>query len=385
MFLEFREAGRRTRVALGHRDREAAKSAAERATSALREHRTVPTGALRLQTLFDIYVREVSPQKGLSAQKHDKRTAKNFCECWGAQRDVTTLSRRDWDSYITWRRARGNRSLGKNKKPRGSPLRNRIITQDLKALRTILRWATQAGNPDGTRLLDRNPLDGIPYPKEAGVRRPVLTSESYEAMLAKAPEVDPLCPLLFVVVHETGHRVGAVLQLRWSDLDLKTARVKWRAENDKLRSEHETPLSRAVVERLKDSRRERALLGDGFVFPAPNDPGQPMSRHLARSWWLRAEQLAGVSPELGRGWHSLRRKFATELKHTPLKDLAHLGGWRSPQTILKCYQQPDDTTLRAALAGRGTLMKPGLMVSERTPRMDTTNRFGRKSKTPINA
>lgn len=94
-------------------------------------------------------------------------------ECWGAQRDVTTLSRRDWDTFITWRRARGNRSLGKNGKPRGGTLRNRIIVQDLRALRTMLRWATQAGRGDGGRLLDRNPLEGIAYPKEAGVRRPV--------------------------------------------------------------------------------------------------------------------------------------------------------------------------------------------------------------------
>lgn len=65
-------------------------------------------------------------------------------------------------------------------------------------------------------------------------------------------------------------------------------------------------------------------------------------------WYL----LAGLSKEPGRGWHSLRRKFATELKHTPLKDLCALGGWKDPNTILKCYQRPDEGTMRQALASR---------------------------------
>ncbi|HEY5021672.1 MAG TPA: hypothetical protein VII30_04185 [Gemmatimonadaceae bacterium] len=102
-------------------------------------------------------------------------------------------------------------------------------------------------------------------------------------------------------------------------------------------------------------------------------------------WWKRLETLAGLPPEGGRGWHTFRRKFATELKHVPLADLAYLGGWQSAQTILKCYQQPDDVTLRSALAKRGTLMKGGLEVAERTPRMDTTEQSGTKEKNPASA
>jgi hypothetical protein len=61
--------------------------------------------------------------------------------------------------------------------------------------------------------------------------------------------------------------------------------------------------------------------------------------------------FAGRSPH-ALGWHGLRRKFATELKHTPLNDLCHLGGWKEPQTVLKCYQQADEATMRQALEGR---------------------------------
>jgi len=44
----------------------------------------------------------------------------------------------------------------------------------------------------------------------------------------------------------------------------------------------------------------------------------------------------------------------------PLKDLAHLGGWKDPATILKCYQKPDEATQRAALEQRQTLRTGGL-------------------------
>jgi hypothetical protein len=56
-----------------------------------------------------------------------------------------------------------------------------------------------------------------------------------------------------------------------------------------------------------------------------------------------------------RGYHSLRRQFATELKHAPLKDLCALGGWKSPQTVLICYQKADSVSMQQALATRRRL------------------------------
>jgi len=51
----------------------------------------------------------------------------------------------------------------------------------------------------------------------------------------------------------------------------------------------------------------------------------------------------GDIPRLG--WHSLRRKFANDLRHVPLKDLASLGGWKDTQTLLKCYLREDEQAM----------------------------------------
>ena len=65
-----------------------------------------------------------------------------------------------------------------------------------------------------------------------------------------------------------------------------------------------------------------------------------------------AEEIANLEPGERRGWHSLRRKFATELKATPLKDLCRLAGWKRQRTVLACYQRPDEATTREAFSGR---------------------------------
>jgi hypothetical protein len=54
----------------------------------------------------------------------------------------------------------------------------------------------------------------------------------------------------------------------------------------------------------------------------------------------------------GMEWHSFRQRFATELKDTSLNDLRHLGGWKDPATILKCYQFPDADRMLESLEDR---------------------------------
>jgi hypothetical protein len=53
-------------------------------------------------------------------------------------------------------------------------------------------------------------------------------------------------------------------------------------------------------------------------------------------------------------------KVRKRVEAIPRKDLAHLGGWKDPATILECYQKPDEATQRAALEQRQTLRASGL-------------------------
>lgn len=132
-----------------------------------------------------------------------------------------------------------------------------------------------------------------------------------------------------------------------------SATVTWRAEHDKIGLEHTVPLSAEAAEVLAAAKPRAARIGDGWVFPSPSDPEKPIRRDLLRDWWQRLEKGAGLRRVPGRGWHSLRRKFVTDIKHdTATADLCYLGGWKDHNTILMCYMKPDEATMRSALAKR---------------------------------
>jgi integrase len=103
---------------------------------------------------------------------------------------------------------------------------------------------------------------------------------------------------------------------------------------------------------LRAWQRESGALGDLPAFPAPKDPAVPMSRNFARDLWAKLEAAAELPHEVGRGWHSLRRAFADELRGQPLKDLTALGGWKDPMTVVRVYQSATLETQREALEQR---------------------------------
>ena len=361
ILLEFYEPvlggdSKRKRISTGHRDRERAKRQADELVSAIGKNEPPPQEELTLRKLVDIYLGEVTPTKGESKRRHDHRCAEMFLRFLGASRKPGTLNRRDWDRFILERR-RGSLRPAQAKKDR--QVGNRVIAYDLKWLLGILNWATLAGDGKGGMLLDRNTLKGLPVPKEENPRRPLVLQERYEVMLAVADQVDARCGLALVLAYETGHRIASIRQLRWSDVDLRAGRVRWRAENDKLDHEHVTPLTPAAIAALEEERRKHPAVGDAWVFPSPTDSAKPCSRNLARDWWYRLEKQAKLDHVPQMGWHSFRRTFTTELKGTNLKDLSALGGWKSPQTILTCYMQADEESMREALGSRKRLISVG--------------------------
>src|SRR4051812_4881022 len=99
---------------------------------------------------------------------------------------------------------------------------------------------------------------------------------------------------------------------------------------------------RAAIDRIL---QERPAIGAVPLFPKPTDPTKPMSRHLADSWLREVEDQAGL-PKFGGGlWHPYRRKWATERKHFPVKDVMAAGGWDTPDALNRSYQHDDPATM----------------------------------------
>lgn len=276
IFLEFRErnpdgtAGRKARIALGHSDRKAAKAKAEEVAAAFRREEPAQGSEATLQVLFDTYGSEVTPEKGESKRKHDVRCAEMFLRYFGAQTLPRTLTRREWDRFVADRRRGAIAPAGVVQKRR---VGERVIAYDLKWLLSVFNWATTVGDGRGGFLLDRNPFKGLPLPRAESPQRSVLTHEQYLALRGIAAQVAPQFGLALVLAHETGHRIGAIRQLRWSDIDLDAGTVHWRGELDKIGMEHTTLLTEEADAALRAERAARPAIGDAWLFPAPGGSG----------------------------------------------------------------------------------------------------------------
>ena len=347
--VEWRENGRRRTRSLKHRDWARAKRQADQFAAGFID---APNGMadaepepLTLEGLFEIYGEEVTPTKRRPSRQRDRVAMAMFLKFFGRDRRPETLSQRDWDRFIRERRAG---TVG----PSGKPVGDRMIESDLTFLMAVLNWAARSRDEEGRLLLDRNPLKGLRKPVEKNPNRVVLTEEEYQALLGVSRQVDWRFHAALVLAHETGHRIGAIRNLRWADIDLAGETVRWRAEHEKTGYEHRTPLTPEAIEAFEEARRRNPANGDAPVLPATMNPSECLGFPQARFWWKRAERLARLEPKRGRGWHSLRRKFASDLMDLPLKVLCELGGWKAAKTVLRCYQQPDEAQLRQAIRSR---------------------------------
>ena len=346
-----------SRRSLGHTDRKRAlREAAELATLRAKGEIETQRSSLTMDALLARYLANATHARdgSLKTERYRRDCAKRACylvQWFGTQCEAAKLTPDRLQAYVRARRA-GDVS--------GRAVRTRSVQSDLVFLKSALHWAAGVFD-DGRPLLERNPLAGFSPPRERDPRRPLIDGAAVKALLDVAEIVSPQLPLLIVLMDTTGRRLSSVLGLRWDDFDFDEGRIRWRAELDKTRRASETPIPKAALGPLTALRRARAAIGASLVFPHPkrSKTGQPVTRHLASYWLTRAFELAGVPKPEGSLWHAFRRRWATLRKHLPLKDVAAAGGWHDLTTLLTCYQQPDEETLRAVVDYEKPAVKVG--------------------------
>ena len=162
--LEFSDGGKRTRISLGHKDRERAKREADEAAAKLAKAEDLRPDKPRQQTLselFEMYLGEVTPRNGVRHKLYDRAASKMFMRYFRSDRVASTLSLRDWERFIQDRKSgRFGPGFGPWKS-----VGNRTVQKDLSFLRSVLTWATMAGDGCGGVLLERDPLKGFKLPK----------------------------------------------------------------------------------------------------------------------------------------------------------------------------------------------------------------------------
>jgi len=342
-----------TQTGLGHRDHERALRDVGELVR-LRESGDDLSGPLLLGTMVARYLAESihtrdGSLKTAQYMKGCAQFATYLIEWFGAETPVSQLTPDRMPEYAAARRSG---------KISGRPVGQTAVHTDLKLLKSMMTWATMVYE-NGRPLLDRNPLIGFVVPKEPNPNRPVVDDEIVEKLLAVAERVSPLLPLLIKLMNWTGRRLGSVLNLRWDDFDFENQKIRWRAEHDKKRKTWVVPMPKEVERALLEVRAKHGVIGSALVFPMKNDPNKAVRRHLAADWLKRAYRYAEIERPKGGLWHPFRRKFGTERKFYPLRDVADAGGWKDVGTLLKCYQLSDEETIRTVMDNPKPLRRPG--------------------------
>lgn len=380
---------------LGHADQELARRYAEDEAAKLRDGAVAVVAAPSVGYVTMQYLVHRTPKKrSLAHQAEDRRRVDLWRKVLGVHRQLRTLGPAEWDSFITLRSsgaidARGNPVKEKEREP-VSP---RTVDADLVFMVAVMNWAT-SWKIHGRPMLDRNPWGAqapgvkraLERPKSLEVKQPVATfdrflkvREASERVLMEVRKREPgaelvevgradykygegpvnkwmkrsYLPELLDLVEATGRRITAICRLTYSDFIReggKVTKVRWRPM--KGAAAQTVPIgerARAAIERILT---ERPGIGDRPVFPSPRSkPGQEkaISRHLARDWLERAEDLAGVEHMDGGDFHPYRRAWATSRKHLPEADVMHVGGWTDRRSLQLSYQKADEETILAVV------------------------------------
>src|SRR2546429_8209847 len=145
----------------------------------------------------------------------------------------------------------------------------------------MIYWAKSERMPDGSWLLENNPLRGVKLPKEEDPRQPVATYDRFLKLRAAAQEMAVTASqergrqrwkrweLALVLAESTGARIGAISGLRWSDISFDPPEIKFRAEFDKRGCDRVVPIPEGLAEELRDFKVKLAAGGRRWAVPVP--------------------------------------------------------------------------------------------------------------------
>lgn len=271
--------------------------------------------------------------------------------------------------WVLYQEARPERRDWKNdgymysahlEKPFGQKTPNELRTLEMDAFRNKL---LKAGKSPQTvkhilgllqRLIRFGVKKGVcpaPNPSDLTIEMPRVDNKKTESLtqeqlsryleaIAKEPDQNAASFLLFALA--TGIRKGALMALRWDDIDFEKGFLTLRGESAKKQKTECIPLSQSALSILRNLQG-----GDSpFVFPGPDGGQRKVFRKIAE----RVKKNAGL-PDDFRPLHGLRHAFASFMASSGKVDLYTLQKLLthgSPQMTQRYAHLADEALTRAA-------------------------------------
>ena len=249
----------------------------------------------------------------------------------------------------------------------GRTLAPASINRTLELLRHMMNWA-----------VDREYIDKTPFRRgSATLIRPLLEDNKRRRRLAEQEEQElldaapPILRALMITALDTGMRRGAMLALRFRDIDWKRRLIVPRGPTTKSGRTRLVPISTnrllAVLQWLRLDAEGKHKPDDAPVFS--NEVGEPV-KSFRKAWVIAVLRAHGVKPKWRRKgryrhltqecldafqvvnlhWHDLRHEYASRLveKGVPLAQVRDLLGHASITTTERYDNQKLENLQTAA-------------------------------------
>lgn len=206
------------------------------------------------------------------------------------------------------------------------------LDREIALLRRILNYAVEC------KTLGKNPIQGVRLLRKPNVRKVVLSRVEFQHLLdAAEPEFKPI----LIVAYDQGLRKNEVLNLRWSQVDLKEGTIRLAPQDTKGEEHRVVYLTKRVLEAIKASPR---YLHCDYVFVNP----QTQTRWKeVRSMFQRACASAGLH---GIWFHDQRRSFVTNARRRGIPEsvVMKMSGHKTRSVFDRYNVIEEDDLKRAA-------------------------------------
>ncbi len=318
-----------------------------------------PEGPLTFAQFAQLYADKHARAKNLALAKTIDYRLKPLIAFFGPRR-LTDIKTADIEDFIA--------ELRKPRRVNGQPgrtLRPASVNRSVELLRHMLNWA-----------VDREYIDKTPFRRgSATLIRPLLEDNKRRRRLAEQEEQElldaapPILRALMITALDTGMRRGAMLALRFRDIDWKRRLIVPRGSTTKSGRTRLVPISTnrllAVLQWLRLDAEGKHKPDDAPVFS--NEVGEPV-KSFRKAWVIAVLRAHGVKPKwrrkgryrhltqecldalpaVNRHWHDLRHEYASRLveRGVPLAQVRDLLGHASISTT----ERYDNQTLEALQA-----------------------------------
>jgi integrase len=255
--------------------------------------------------------------------RSDVCRAKSLLQHLGA-RVAMELNQKDIDEYRTIR-------LGE-KTRRGGPPSPATLDLELAQLKRMCSYAEACGR------LPKNPVEKVSKLNVPNVRQ-VSIKEAEFVKLAEA--ADPLYRPILLVAYDTGMRLGEILNLTWSQVDLTAGTLRLGAADTKTKKPRNITLTSRVVAALRVLKTGKR---DEYVF---------VSQRTGSKWSELRRKFNKARATIGRDdlhFHDLRRSFVTNARRRGVQEsvIMRMSGHRT-RSVFDRYNVVDDEDVVAAV------------------------------------